>query len=83
MIISFPVVLLETLYWQLEYDQFVQTRALFYFGFICMSTPTAIIALAKPNEDCIDCFNRCAPGRYSVFQFSIPDLLCMSLDQEE
>jgi hypothetical protein len=45
--------------------------------------PAILIVIAKPNEDCLDCFNRLTPQRYSIFQYSIDDLLYLHLDEDE
>ena len=61
MLLSFPIVLTNMIYWQIAFQLFQSSRLTFYASFVSFSTPTAVIALAKPNEDCLDCFNRCSP----------------------
>ena len=83
MLLSFPIVLTNMIYWQIAFQLFQSSRLAFYASFLSFSTPTAVIALAKPNEDCLDCFNRCSPWRYSSFQYSTNDLLNLRLSADE
>lgn len=83
MIICLPLVLLEMVYWMIGFITYLEARFVVYFGYAAHSTPSLLCAIAKPNEDCFNCFNRVAPQRYSTFQYKDADLLTLYLEQDE
>ena len=83
MIICLPFVLLEMIYWMLGFDSYLEARFVVYFGYAAHSVPSLLCAIAKPNEDCFNCFNRVAPQRYSTFQYTDADLLTLHIDMDE
>ena len=67
----------------ISFKNYLEARFVVYLGYAAHSTPSILCAVAKPNEDCFNCFNRLAPQRYSVYQYKDGDLLNLQLDLDE
>ena len=59
--ICLPLVCLEVKNWYVSYSNYLATRYVHYIGFIARTLPSLLSVLLKPNEDCLNCFNRIAP----------------------
>lgn len=82
-LICLPLVLLDILFWVKNYSDYPDRRMLHYGAFIAHTLPSLLQVLLKPNEDCLNCFNRVCPQQYSIFQFTNLDLLVRQLDGDE
>jgi len=80
MFICLPFVLLEMIIWMTDFNSYLEARFVVYFGYAAHSIPSLLCAVAKPNEDCFNCFNRVAPQRYSTYQYKDADLLTLYLE---
>ena len=74
-VVCLPLVLLEIGSWYFNFDNYLDKRYMEYIGFVAHTLPSLLSVLLKPNEDCLNCFNRIAPQRYSIYQFTNVDLL--------
>lgn len=64
--ICLPLVLLDIFFWLRDFDDYQDRRLLHYAGFLAHSMPSLLQVLLKPNEDCLNCFNRLSPQQYSI-----------------
>ena len=83
MLFCLPLVLVEMIQWMISFSTLLEARFVVYLGYAAHSTPSILCAVAKPNEDCFNCFNRLAPQRYSIYQYKDADLLNLQLDLDE
>ena len=51
-----------------------------YEDFVAKVLPSLVYFVTKKNEDCFNCFNRLAPNRFSIFQFSKSEIKICSKD---
>ena len=82
MLLVFPVDIINLFFLQYSPGDAI-IRMAYYLTFVAHSLPTLLLICFKPNEDCFNCFNRCTPKRYSIFQFSADDLLNRRLSDDE
>ena len=61
MLFCLPLVLVEMVKWMISFSTLLEARFVVYLGYAAHSTPSILCAVAKPNEDCFNCFNRLAP----------------------
>ena len=51
-----------------------------YEDFVAKVLPSLVYFVTKKNEDCFNCFNRLAPHRFSIFQYSKSEIEICSKD---
>ena len=71
------------IFWLKDLSVRIESDYVYFFSSLSHTIPAALILFVKPNEDCFTCFNRCAPDRFSYFQFSLSNLLLLNLTDDQ
>ena len=70
LLMCYPLQMIGIYYWIVNFDGYIDTRWSYYTYFVSRALPSIVCILTRPDEDCFACYNRCAPQKYSTFQFS-------------
>ena len=62
-------------YWLTDLKVKIESNIVYFGNSVAHTIPAVLVLVVKPNEDCFTCFNRCAPARYSYFQYTVATLL--------
>jgi len=64
-------------------SNYEELRLPYYEDFVAKVLPSVLYLATKKNEDCFNCFNRLAPQRYSVIQYSKQEQKLGFIDQSD
>ena len=77
---ALPLVVNNLLVFSRNPTTYVDMRFSYYEDFVAKCLPSFLYIATKKNEDCFNCFNRLAPQKFSIFQFSKTEIKIYSRD---
>ena len=70
LLLGWPICVMGDHKWMQDFCLYSRNRQDYYLYFFSRTFPCVVLLLAKPIEDCFNCFNRLTPKPYSFFQYS-------------